>query len=325
MKRWVYHAVLILVFFFQVPVLGQGLKIEKRPSNSLVAQRSPSAVRLFWSMAQWPEGADRLVVKRRSAGRDGAKWSGVSGEIRPGWLDDDQLEGVEPSKPERERLAEGRDELFRFFSDPDIARTILSGEIEAKHPSQWQAGSRHWLNISAAFTISEHGEKGYDFALYAGLGCVDRSVQDNEAYEYGLFTVDKKGDSSAEPLVVQVVPELGVVDLFTQKPFAGRRKRGGTEVRFAVSTDLWRTIVFGFHVTRAPLDDTAAKVVINDKATIWQSNEDADEGVHRLVKFDKDADPAMGWRYILQPLDMFGQPFDGASIVIDYKPEPVDD
>ncbi len=293
----------------------------KNPASDLIAwfgsERSPSAVRLFWSYKTWPEGADSVIVQRRVADDPDAKWTPLFKKaILPGWLNDEDLIYIESDPVERERLLKHRPHAFDHFVEKnreDIRKAVIEGAAKA-HPSKWNKNERILISIAINFSIVKNGRLGYDFALLSGHACVDRSSDDKVAYDYGLFVINQQDKVADAPFELLRSPALATPDV-TLHTLTAKVEKGAVWLDWTLSEDRWidaNGSVLGFNCIRERIDIKSDPVTLK-RDLFPQKSEPAPPGKCFFIRVDRDVEPGANYRYTIIPMNIFWEAFPDAQ------------
>lgn len=137
----------------------------------LYGERNKDKIQLAWIPEEWTDNMKGVIIKRKVNQSD---WQTLSQNmIVPASYIDKDLSNVEPFSSEQERLKN----KLKTLIDNQKAKPISDKEyIEEILPDKTKHAS-----IAFIFAID------YDLMLLNGFGFIDREINENTQYEYGLF------------------------------------------------------------------------------------------------------------------------------------------
>ena len=278
---------LIIIFFahcFQAS--GQEARFK------LYGERVDEVVRLAWIPESWPENIDGVIIKKRT-GKSG--WQLVTPVmVVPSSYVGKDLSNIEPSADERLRLNNKLDSMISAGKAKEVPQSEYFDKILQESASL--------SGIAFIFALD------YDLILINGFGCVDRGIDSNINYEYGVFTV-VSGDMASEPIITynsiaSKRPDIKIA-LETRVEVIGNNKKLRLHWQFDLEEYRYKKVK-GFNIYEVEQGGTRAKLNNN---VIWITSKENPADLNYLVDF-----PIKEVEYLAVPVSYFGYESQGYKV-----------
>lgn len=164
-------------FLLATMILWLGATAQNINAKLICESGDGKTVKLLWFLQSWDNNLQSFDIKRKMNGK--GKWEMLNKTpIVPALGLNKNLENVEPDVAEQQRLKEKLQTLIADKKTKEISADVYADKLKTD-PKAIQG---------VAFTIA----LDYDLALLNGFGVVDRSAEDGNSYEYGLFLSTSK-------------------------------------------------------------------------------------------------------------------------------------